>query len=269
MLKRTLYESLKNVDRAKTELWVDGHAKDLLLLGGFTQLQSLHFYRLSKRNITNLANLQLPQLEELSLRLGSFSDLLCISHLTGLKRLFVWQCFKLRSLEGLAPLTGLRHLTLREIGTIDSLEPIASLVHLEELIIKGGIFSKQALPCFQPIAQLGRKLKILDLVGGKTEHLDLTSLTRLPEPDEFGISVRFYPLEQVALLAAAYPNWGDRLMKLEYPGVRQCKKCSGPTRMLLDARSKDVCPKCDSARMDKYLSEFRSLVKQKKEDLNR
>lgn len=269
MAESRLHESLTNVDRSEIELWIDGHAKDLASLDEFTQLRSLALYRLSKQNISILSGLQLPQLEALSIRLGSFSDLSCISHFVTLKRLCIWQCSKLRSLDGVSSLTDLHNLTLLQTGPLESLEPIVSLNHLEELIVIGGIFSWQALSNFEPIAKLGRKLKLLDLTGTKAENPDLSPLTKLPEPDEFGISARFYPLDQVALLVAAYPKWGSNLMKLDYKGFRNCKKCNGPTKMLFATRSRDVCPKCDSARMEKFLSEFRLLVKQKQKELHR
>jgi hypothetical protein len=223
-----LNKSLANVNRSKNKLWVDGHAKDLLSLNEFSELKELWFYRLSKQNIPVLETLDLPKLETLSIRLATFSDLRCISHFCNLSTLVIWQCPKLRSLAGLNSISKLKKLTLMQNGPLSSLEPIAFLEDLEELQIIGGVFSSQSLQSFEPIARLGKRLNILDLSGVKLENPDLEPLTLLPEPSEFGISVRFYPLEQVAKIAAAYPKWGSGLIHLQDNPYSECKKCGEP-----------------------------------------
>lgn len=259
-----LFKSLNNINRNKTELWVDGHAKDLAAISEFTTLKELWLYRLPKRNIPILTALELPKLEVLSSRLASFPNLNCISHFHTLKTLAVWQCSKLQSLEGLDSISKLRELTLMQNGPLTSLEPIASLEHLEKLVIIGGVFKNQKLSSFEPIARLGKLFKVLDLTGVKLENPDLKPLTHIPEPDEFGLSVRFYPLEQVAMLAAAYPRWGSQLLKLHDNSFSRCKKCGGPRKMLLKARTRDLCPKCDSVKLEKFLADFQLLVEEHK-----
>ncbi|MCJ7622673.1 MAG: protein phosphatase 1 regulatory subunit 42 [Anaerolineaceae bacterium] len=262
-----LLKSLRNISRRKTELWIDGHAKDLSVLGEFTALKELWLYRVSQQNIPVLEALELPKLEILSIRLASFPDLTSISHFNTINTLAIWQCSKLQSLEGINLLSQLRALTLMQNGTIASLEPIASLEHLEKLAIVGGVFAKQKLLSFEPIAHQRKRFKLLDLSGVKLENPDLSPLTRLPEPDEFGISARFYPLEQVAMLAAAYPRWGDQLMALNDNSYSECKKCAGSKKILFKARSRDLCPQCDAAKIEKFLTEFQLLVEEHKNQL--
>jgi hypothetical protein len=259
-----LLKNLKNISRNKIKLWVDGHTKDFSALNEFAALKELWLYRVSKQNIPILAALDLPNLEILSIRLASFPDLTCISHFNTINSLAVWQCSKLRSLEGLNSLSHLRELTLMQNGPITSLEPIATLENLEKLTIIGGVFTNQRLLSFEPIARLDKRFKLLDLSGVKLEDPDLSPLTRLSEPDEFGISARFYPIEQVAMLAAAYPSWGDQLTQLHDNPFSECKKCGGPKKILFKARSRDVCPKCDAVRMEKFLTEFQKQVEEHK-----
>jgi hypothetical protein len=134
------------------------------------------------------------------------------------------------------------------------------LKHLEELAIVGGVFAKQSVLSFEPIARLGKKLKVLDLSGVKLKNPDLSPLSRLPEPDEFGISARFYPLEQIAILAAAFPKWGDQLMQLNDNPYNSCKKCGEPKKILFKYRSRDLCPNCDQTKITKFLTAFQVMV---------
>jgi len=263
-----LHKSIGSISRRKTKLWVDGHAKDLAALNEFQALDELWLYRLSKQNMPILASLTLPNLKTLSIRLASFSDLNCVTHFQTLLSLAIWQCSKLRSIEGLETLSGLRELTLMQNGTLTSLEPIAFLEQLEKLTIVGGVFAHQKLSSLEPISRLGKKFKLLELSGVKLEIPDLSPLTRLPEPDAFGISARFYPLEQVALIAATYPRWGRQLMQLRDNNYARCKKCGGPKKILFKARSRDRCPKCEAEKIEQFLTDFELLVDAQKGNEN-
>lgn len=154
-------------------------------------------------------------------------------------------------------------------GALESLEPIASLTNLDELYVKGGVFARQETSSFEPVARLQKKLKVLDLSGTKCENPDLSPLARLPEPDEFGISARFYPIEQLVILATAYPRWKESLTTLQTNDFSICKKCGGPKKMSFKYRMRDLCPECDSLKIEKFLSDFEKLVSEKKEELCR
>jgi hypothetical protein len=263
-----LLKSLNNIDWNKTELWVDGHAKDLLKLNEFPNLRVLSFYRLSKKNIPIIESLEIPTLEALSLRIASIPDLHCLSRFRSIKEISIWQSHTFKSLDGLDKFQNLTKLFLMQNGKLESLEPIASLMNLDELYIYGGIFAKQEASSFEPIARLQKKFKVLDLSGTKCEIPDLSSLARLPEPDEFGISARFYPLEQIAILAAAFPRWKESLMKLQTNDFSICKKCGGPKKMTFKYRMRNLCPACDALKIEQFLSDFEQLVSEKKEDLH-
>jgi hypothetical protein len=267
MSESKLLASLSGVDRNREELWVDGHAKDLSALNEFPDLRVLSFYRLSKRNIPLIESLKIPTLEVLSLRIASIPDLHCLSRFHTIKELGIWQSHTFNSLDGLAQFRNLTKLFLMQNGGLKSLEPIASLMNLEELYINGGVFIKQKVSSFEPIARLQKKFKVLDLSGTKCENSDLSPLTRLPEPDEFGISARFYPIEQIAILAAAFPRWKERLVKLQTNNYSICKKCGEPKKMTFKYRMRDLCPACDSLKIEQFLSDFEQLVSEKKEEL--
>ena len=267
MSDKKILQSLRGVDRNRDELWVDGHAKDLSALKEFSNLRVLSFYRLSKRNIPVIASLEIPTLEALWLRIASIPDLQCLSHFHSIEELGIWQSHTLRSLNGLEQFQNLSILFLMQNGALESLEPIASLKNLDELHIRGGLFAKQGAPSFEPIARLQKKLKILDLSGTKCENPDLSPLARLPEPDEFGISARFYPIEQIAILAAAFPRWKESLVDLQTNEFSICKKCGGPKKMTFKYRMRDLCPKCDSLKIEQFLGSFEQLVSEKTKEL--
>jgi hypothetical protein len=206
MSYQKLLVSLKGINRNRDKLWVDGHAKDLSSLNEFKNLRVLSFRRLSKRNIPIIETLRIPTLEALWLRIASITDLQSLPHFQSIKELGVWQSHTLISLNGLEQFQNLSRLFLMQNGALESLKPIVSFTNLEELYIKGCIFpAKQEISSVEPIARSRKKIKVLDLSGAKCENPDLSHLALLPEPDEFGISARFYPIEQVAILAAAFP----------------------------------------------------------------
>ena len=264
-----LLTSLKGINRNRDKLWVDGHAKDLSALNEFKKLRVLSFYRLSKRNIPIIETLRIPTIEALWLRIASIPDLQCLSYFQGIEELGIWQSHTLKSLKGLGKFKKLKTLFLMQNGPLESLKPIASLSNLEELYINGGIFpAKQEISSVEPIARLGKKFKVLDLSGTKCENPDLSPLARLPEPDEFGISARFYPLDQIAILAAAFPRWKESLLALQTNEFSICKKCGGAKKMTFKYRMRDLCPVCDSLKIEEFLSNFEQLVSEKKEELN-
>jgi len=267
MSDRKILLSLRGVNRNSDDLWVDGHAKDLSALNEFPNLRVLSFYRLSKRNIPVVESLNIPALEALWLRIASIPDLQFLSRFHGITELGVWQSHAFKSLKGLDRFRNLKRLFLMQNGALESLEPVASLTNLEELYVKGGIFARQETSSFEPISRLRKKFKILDLSGTKSENPDLSPLARLPEPDEFGISARFYPIDQLAILAAAFPRWKEGLMDLQTNDFSICKKCGGPKKMSFKYRMRDLCPECDSLKIKQFLSDFERLVQEKKEEL--
>ena len=267
MSDRKILSSLRGVNRRSDELWIDGHAKDLSTLNEFLNLRVLSFYRLAKRNIPVIESLEIPTLEALWLRIASIPDLQCLSRFRGIKELGIWQSHTLKSLHGLEQFQNLTRLFLMQNGALESLEPIASLTNLEELYIMGGLFDRQKTSSFEPIARLKKKFRVLDLGGTKCENPDLSPLAHLPEPDEFGISARFYPLEQLAILAAAFPRWKERLVDLQTNDFSICKKCGGPKKMSFKYRMRDLCPECDALKIEQFLNNFEQLVSEKKEEL--
>ena len=267
MSENKILLSLRGVDRNRDELWVDGHAKDLSALNEFPNLRVLSFYRLSKRNIPVIESLEIPTLEALWLRIASIPDLHCISHFHSIHELGIWQSHTFKSLNGLAEFQNLTRLFLMQNGVLESLEPIASLMNLDELYIKGGVFANQEVSSFEPIARLHKKFKVLDLSGTRCENPDLGPLARLPEPDDFGISARFYPIEQLAILAAAFPHWKEKLVDLQTNEFSICKKCGGPKKMSFKYRMRDLCPECDALKIEQFLKNFEQLVSEKKEEL--
>ena len=268
MSDRKLLLSLRGINRNSDNLWVDGHAKDLSTLNEFQNLRVLSFYRLSKRNIPIIESLNIPTLEALWLRIASIPDLQCLSRFHNIQELGIWQSHTFKSLHGLEQFQNLKRLFLMENGELESLEPVASLTNLDELSITGGLFDRQKTSSFEPVARLKKKFRVLDLGGTKCENPDLSPLAHLPEPDIFGISARFYPLEQLAILAAAFPRWKERLMDLQTNDFSICKKCGGPKKMTFKYRMRDLCPECDSQKIEQFLSNFEKLVSEKKVEIH-
>lgn len=258
-------QSLRGVGRNVAHVWLDGYAKDLVDLEDFSHLTSLSLYRLAKKNVGVLANLSLPKLTALDLRLGPIQDCHSFSQFKKLKELSIWQCSQLLALNGLESLPEIRRLYLSDLGSPLVLDSIEKLSNLEELHISGSVHAPQKVRSFGPIGKIARKLSILELYGSKVLDKDLHALANLPEPNAFSLAPWFYALEDVAVVAAAYPKWRKSLKNMGIDHYKQCVRCGGRLRQTFAYRSRAKCPACDVESFKKFEKDFEDLVKEKEQ----
>ncbi|GJL63700.1 MAG: hypothetical protein NPIRA04_23540 [Nitrospirales bacterium] len=259
-----LLQSLGHVSRSATDLWVDGHAKDLATLEEFTHLESLSLYRLAKTNIPVLSNLILPKLTSFGLRLVPISDFRPFHQIKSLKDLTIWQCPKLRSLESIEDLPNITSLHVSDLGSPLSLETIERLPKLKKLYISGSVNAVQTVTSLQPIGNIGKRLSTLELHGTKAVDKKLQPLTQLPEPESFTLTPWLFPLEEIALLAAVYPKWQKSLMTIHVDHYKKCGTCGSELRQTFAYRSRAKCPSCDRSSFEKFENDFLALVQEKK-----
>ena len=257
-------QSLNNVSRSASHLWIDGHTKDLASLDEFEHLDSLSLYRLSKVNVPVLAKLSLPKLSSFGLRLAPLSDFRSFSQFQNLKDISIWQCPKLQSLDGLETLSELTVLYLSDLGSLLALDSIEHLSKLEKLYISGSMNTAQKVKSFWPIGEIGKKLSILELNGTQSADKQLYPLTHLPEPDTFALTPWLFPLEEVALLAATYPKWQKSLMNMKIDHFKKCTTCGGRLRQTFAYRSRAKCPSCEVTHFETFETNFLKLVEEKK-----
>ena len=257
-------QSLNNVSRSTSHLWIDGHTKDLARLEEFEQLHSLSLYRLSKVNVPVLAKLSLPKLSSFGLRLAPLLDFHSFSQFKNLKEISIWQCSKLRSLDGLEALSELTLLYLSDLGALLSLDSIEHLPKLEKLYINGSMNTTQKVNSFLPIGGIDKKLSILELSGTQSADKQLHPLVNLPEPDTFSLTPWLFPLEEVALVAAAYPKWRKSLIKMKIDHFKKCTTCGGKLRQTFAYRSRAKCPSCEVTHFEKFDKNFFELIEEKK-----
>ncbi len=258
-------ESLRGVNRNVSHVWLDGFAKDLADLEEFSHLTSLSLYRLAKKNESVLAQLSLPQLNVLELRLGPMQACHAFSQFKKLKELSIWQCSKLVALTGLESLSQIRKLSLSDLGVPLALDSIEALSRLEELHISGSVHAPQKVRSFAPIGKISRELSSLELYGTKVLEGDLSALANLPEPKTFSLAPWFFPIEDVAVVAAAYPQWRKSLRNMGLDHYKQCARCGGRLRQTFEHRSRAKCPSCDVESFEKFEKDFEDLVKEKAE----
>ena len=257
--------SLRGVSRNVSHVWLDGNAKDLGDLEEFSHLTSLSLYRLAKKNESVLAKLSLPKLTVLELRLGPMQACQSFSQFKKLKDLSIWQCSKLVALTGLESLSQIRRLYLSDLGAPLALDAIEALSKLEELHISGSVHAPQKVRSFAPIGKIARELSSLELYGTKVLEGDLPSLANLPEPNSFSLAPWFFPIEDVAVVAAAYPQWRKSLRNMGIDHYKQCARCGGRLRQTFAYRSRAKCPSCDVESFEKFEKDFEVLVKDKEQ----
>lgn len=254
--------SLSDVSRNVAHVWLDGYAKDLVDLEEFSHLTSLSLYRLAKKNVDVLSKLSLPKLTVLELRLSPILDCHSFSQFKKLQELSIWQCSKLVALNGLESLSQIRRLYLSDLGESLVLDSIETLSKLEELHISGSVHAPQKVRSFAPIGKLSRTLSNLELFGSKVLDGDLPSLANLPEPNTFSLTPWLFPLEDVAVVAAAYPRWRNSLTNYGIDHYKLCAQCGGRLRQTFAYRSRAKCPTCDVESFKKFEKDFEDLVKE-------
>lgn len=259
-----LRTSLAEVDRGLTQLWLDGTAKDFAGLREFGELERLQLYRLPKRHVPVLAGLRLPRLRSLNLRHADAEDLTFLCGFAGLETLAVWQCPKMRRLDGLERLAGLRNLALNDLGAIDSLEQLSALGELRSLALTGGIWTKQGLPSLRPLRALER-LAQLNLVAAQVIDGDLGPIADLPRLTRLDLSPRHFAPDQLARVAAAHPSFLADLLELpdfdNWEGAPGCKSCKSQRKIMFLRRKKLLwCPRCEKTKLDGLIEGFKQLV---------
>jgi hypothetical protein len=261
-----LQTSLAGVDRRLTNLWADGTARDFAVLREFEALTSLRIYRLPRRHVPVLAECRWPALTTLSVRHADAGDLGFLAGFATLETLTVWQCPKLKRLDGIERLTRLTALYFNDLGAIESLEPLAALTELRILALTGGIEKTQALPTLAPLKALG-KLERLHLTSAKVAGGDLGPLAELPRLTQLELSPRNFEPDELARLAAAHPFFLRALLALPdfdtWDGAPGCKTCKGRRKVLFLRRKKLLwCPRCEGKKLAALVEGFERLVEE-------
>ncbi len=146
-----------------------------------------------------------------------------------------------------------------------ALDSIETLSKLEELHISGSVHAPQKVRSFAPIGKIARELFSLEFYGTKVLESDLPFLTNLPEPTTFSLAPWFFPIEDVAVVAAAYPQWRQSLRNMGIDHYKPCARCGGRLRQTFAYRSRVKCPACDVECFNKFAKDFEVLVKEKEQ----
>ncbi len=253
-------EKLAKLDRGRKELWLDGKAKDFSTLEEFSSLETLSLYSLSKSNLEILKGISLPKLKHLGVRLAPLVDLQAITQFNKLDTLTVWQCSKLKSLEGMSEFKSLTILHLSDVVRSISIDEISSLSELDKLQLTGSVNQKQYVVSFDPIVKLDKKFSELRLMGCQSDDGKLSGLSELPEPGYFDLTPFFFSLDEVAILAASFDNWKKHLLETKNKGFKKCKECGTEMLLTFARRARAMCPKCQKDKFAKFEVDFIALV---------
>lgn len=130
--------SLRGLEKFSTlsDLWIEGHRKDLDVVGSLRELRKLSLRSVS---IPDLAFVQsLAELTELEIKLGAVDDVRMVSTLPKLRRFEAWRVRKFTDVTPIVSLPSLESLhlqSLRGVLTLPSFATMRSLtrVHLESM----------------------------------------------------------------------------------------------------------------------------------------
>lgn len=150
-----------------TDLFLDGHKKDISVLGGFTELVYLTLQSVSLPDLSLLE--PLSNLRSLALKLGGTNQLALLPSLTQLRYLELWMIRALSDLSAIGRLGELRYLFLQDLKNVTSLPSFSGLhklhrVHIENLKGLSDLRPIAEAPCLEELvlAQMSH-VKLEDL----------------------------------------------------------------------------------------------------------
>jgi Leucine-rich repeat (LRR) protein len=223
------YPSLDDVPRDIQALFVHGNEKGILKLPEFQNLEILSVYKLSARYAPVL--LEMNNLKQLYIRDLQTTDLQCLANLENLTDLLLFQSGQVKSLKGIEWLSQLITLALDSHNELDTLQPLSHLSNLQGLRISRGLWKSVNIVSLGDLEKL-QQLKYLsfnDVLVKDNQYLPLTRFKQLEEIEVGGN----YSLEQLALMAAAYPQFPHlRKISLFANNYLPCKK-GGLSKLVL------------------------------------
>lgn len=166
-LKRVSLRVLERFPRLRT-LYLDGHSKDIGVLGQLTELGDLTLRSVTIPDLSILLPLQ--RLWSLDLKLGGTKNLDLLPQIGSLKYLELWM---IRGFEDLAPvseLTNLRFLVLQALSRITALPDLSRCTRLRRIHLE----TMKGISDLTPLAHAPalEQLLLIDMPHLRLEHLE-------------------------------------------------------------------------------------------------
>jgi hypothetical protein len=117
-----------------TQLFLEGHVKDISVLSDLTSIQDLTLRSITLSDLSVL--LGMKRLWSLDLKLGGTKDLRLLPQLESLKHLELWMVRGLDNLDPIASLGNLQFLTLQALRQVEALPAFDSLTKLRRVILE-------------------------------------------------------------------------------------------------------------------------------------
>lgn len=138
--------------RALRELNIEGHRKDVEVIGSLNKLEDLTLRSVSVSDFSFLRGLS--KLWSLDIKLGGSNDLRALAGLENIKYLELWQVRGLADLHPISTLTGLQYLFLQSLPRVTSLPELGKLIRLRRVHLDNmkGLRSLEAL-CGAPMLE--------------------------------------------------------------------------------------------------------------------
>jgi hypothetical protein len=130
---RSKKPSLRLLERFRDlrELNVEGHRKDVEVIGSLYKLEDLTLRSVSVKDLSFLR--ALSKLWSLDIKLGGSNDLRALAGLENIKYLELWQIRGLTDLGPISTLTGLQYLFLQSLPRVTSLPELGKLTRLRRV----------------------------------------------------------------------------------------------------------------------------------------
>ncbi|WP_339109753.1 leucine-rich repeat domain-containing protein [Thioclava sp. GXIMD4216] len=180
---------------------------------------------------------------------------------TQIKRLFLQDCSKLRTLTWVKNFPNLEKLWIYGSDKIADLEGIQAAKYLSSVTVWPSFSGKITLKSLSPIGAL-KGLEEFIYAGG-TRDGSLEALNSLQNLKKTFFS-NAYSWQEIARFEAHHPEaafpWKGGIVPSANPGLLMCKKCGTAQSMLAGKGLRLACPACDSAYIEKHLERYTLLL---------
>jgi len=257
--------SLTGLPRDAEFVVIDGRVRELDDLLQVRSLKALWITYVGDREVGVIR--QLRSLRALVIGELRLPDLQSLAVLTDLQHLVCQLANRLRTIGLSSSLPQLATLHLGELRHLSDLTEIGAFTSLTQLVLHGGMWSKLRVKSLRPIGALTR-LEDLFLASLHVADDTLSHLASLQGLQYLGLP-NVFPLAECAALAAALPRTRGKILTPFFAGLLDgsepspsgaCKTCGAHRVMTTGKPVRQLCPRCDRARIDQHFARWNAAL---------
>jgi hypothetical protein len=182
------------------------------------------------------------------------------SQFLGIRRLYLQDCTRLKSLDCLEGFPNLETLWIYGSDKLANIEGVQFNNKLKSLTIWPSFSAQIIVDSLKPVAALNELGELY--FSGKTRDGSLDQVGSLAHLKNVFFS-NAYSWEEIARFEARHPKaefpWKGGVVYDANPKVLKCKECGRPQAMLSGKGLRLTCPKCNEAYLRKHVARYQKI----------